>query len=227
MPRDNTDAPAMPEAAAKGLNATIYDELRRKLVTGRLIPGYGFSTRSLAEEMGVSQTPVRDALSRLAGEGAVEIRSKRRAHIPTITAERFDDLLKCRLLLEPEAAADALPHITLRTIQNLRLVDQKHRQAIADGNIDAYLEYNYTFHFMIYAANGWRTLPQLVEAVWLQYGPMLGLANGQLNTAGMFDYHLQAIEAIAAGDEARLRTAIAADIKDGVDTIRRRNFGAR
>ncbi|MEJ0058727.1 MAG: GntR family transcriptional regulator [Terricaulis sp.] len=93
------------------LNALIYAELRRRLVTGKLAPGHELSTRGLAQELGVSQTPVRDALSRLAAEGAVEIRSKRRIQVPAMSQERFDDLLRCRLLLEPEAAVLALPHI--------------------------------------------------------------------------------------------------------------------
>jgi DNA-binding GntR family transcriptional regulator len=58
---------------------------------------------------------VRDALSRLSAEGAVSIRSKRRVRVPEMTSERFDDLLRCRLLLEPEAAALALPHLTPAT----------------------------------------------------------------------------------------------------------------
>jgi DNA-binding GntR family transcriptional regulator len=54
--------------------------------------------------------PVRDALSRLAAEGAVVIRSKRKIEAPPMSEARFTDLLACRLLLEPEAAVLALPH---------------------------------------------------------------------------------------------------------------------
>src|SRR5262245_5809776 len=95
--------------AEEGLNATVYAELRKRLVTGHMSPGCELSTRSIAAEMGVSQTPVRDALSRLAAEGAVAIRSKRRVRVPPMTRERFEDLLRCRLLLEPEAAELSMP----------------------------------------------------------------------------------------------------------------------
>src|ERR1700753_3204237 len=99
-------------AAEPVLRASIYEELRRRMITGKIMPGVGLSTRGLALEMGVSQMPVRDALSRLAAEGAVAIRSKRKIEAPPMTAERFDDLLHCRLMLEPEAAVLALPQIT-------------------------------------------------------------------------------------------------------------------
>src|SRR5277367_4908460 len=91
--------PGVPDAdAIASLHTTVYAELRRRLLTGRIIPGVGLSTRGLALELGVSQMPVREALSRLAAERAVEIRSKRRIVVPPMTRERFDDLLRCRVL---------------------------------------------------------------------------------------------------------------------------------
>ena len=89
------------EATPLSMAARIYDTLRMRLIAGRIIPGAAFSTRGLARELEVSQTPVRDALARLAAEGAVESRSKRRITVPEMTRIRYDDLTRCRLLLEP------------------------------------------------------------------------------------------------------------------------------
>ncbi|MBU6207924.1 MAG: GntR family transcriptional regulator, partial [Alphaproteobacteria bacterium] len=94
-------------ADAPSLAAHIYDTLRLRLITGQFAPGDAFSTRSLARELGVSQMPVRDALARLAAEGAIDIRSKRRMTVPVMTRLRYDDLMRCRLLLEPAAAVTA------------------------------------------------------------------------------------------------------------------------
>ncbi len=88
-----------------------------------MAPGHELSTRGLAAELGVSQTPVRDALSRLAADGAVEIRTKRRIVVPVMTQERFDDLLRCRLLLEPVAAEHALEYLDARGIASMREID--------------------------------------------------------------------------------------------------------
>ena len=122
--KDSRNIPAMNKPVVKSviaedimdtpepaLHASVYEELRTRLITGKIMPGIGLSTRGLALELGVSQMPVRDALSRLAAEGAVQIRSKRKIEVPAMTADRFADLLACRLLLEPEAAVLALPHI--------------------------------------------------------------------------------------------------------------------
>jgi DNA-binding GntR family transcriptional regulator len=209
----NTDAPL--------LRAGIYDELRARMITGKITPGVGLSTRSLALELGVSQTPVRDALSRLAAEGAIEIRSKRRIEIPAMTAARFNDLLACRLLLEPEAAALALPRIDARTLRRLKETDAALDDAIARGDVIAYMESNFAFHFTLYRANGQTTLNALVETLWLQFGPFMRVVYGRYGTANLVDQHQIALAAVAARDETALRAAIASDIADGMGLIGR------
>ena len=140
------------KGADEGLNATVYAELRKRIVTGHISPNHELSTRGLAGELGVSQTPVRDALSRLSAEGAVSIRSKRRVRVPEMTSERFDDLLRCRLLLEPEAAALALPFLTAADVQRLREIDATLDAAVKNGDAGVYMQSNYDFHFTLYRA---------------------------------------------------------------------------
>lgn len=209
----------------EGLNTAVYAELRARFVTGRVAIGHQLSTRKLAAELGVSATPVRDALSRLAGEGAIEIRSKRRGHIPPMTTRRFEETLRCRLLLEPEAAALALPHITPGRVEYLQRVDADLQRATIANLPDIYFELNYAFHFTIYTANGWGVMANVIESLWLQYGPMLGFAKTRLDTSGMFEFHRRALDAIIAGDEAELRSAIADDINDGVEAVRASTLG--
>ena len=105
------------------LHSGVHAELSRRFITGQVTPGSSLSTRGLAEELGVSQTPVREALSRLAAEGAVQIRSKRKIIVPTMTARRFRELLRCRELLEPEAAMRALPYIDAARLRRLKRID--------------------------------------------------------------------------------------------------------
>jgi DNA-binding GntR family transcriptional regulator len=216
--------PAEPPPPAPALSAAVYEELRRRMITGGVTPGLGLSTRRLAAEMGVSQMPVRDALSRLAAEGAVAIRSKRRIEAPPMTAERFDDLLHCRLTLEPEAAALALAHITPELARRLKGVDAAIDAAIAGGDVGAYMEGNFAFHFNIYRANGRPTLNRLIEALWLQFGPFMRVVYGRVGTANLVDQHQLALAAIEARDEAALRRAIASDIADGMGLIGRSNW---
>jgi DNA-binding GntR family transcriptional regulator len=213
-------------ASEESLNAAIYAELRRRLVSGRMAPGHELSTRGLAAELGVSQTPVRDALSRLAADGAVAIRSKRRIVVPLMTQERFDDLLRCRLLLEPEAAARALPHIDAARLADLRRIDAALDRAIAASDADSYMANNHAFHFTLYRAQPGATMTQLIETLWLQFGPFMRVVHGRIAGAFINDNHQAAIRAIEADDCGALREAIAADISDGMGLISRSGFAA-
>lgn len=212
------------EDAEEGLNTAIYNELRTRLVMGRMAPGHELSTRSIAAELGVSQTPVRDALSRLAAEGAVAIRSKRRVRVPPMTAERFEDLLRCRLLLEPEAAALAIPHLDDTHVRQLIELDEKLDAAIAGGDADAYMRSNHDFHFLLYRAQNRRTLVQLIETLWLQFGPFMRVLYSRAANSDMHENHHAAINAIKTRDAEAMRAAIAADISEGMGLIGRTGF---
>ena len=218
---------AAPAAAEPVLRASIYEELRRRMITGKITPGVGLSTRGLAIEMGVSQMPVRDALSRLAAEGAVVIRSKRRIEVPAMTAERFTDLLECRLMLEPQAAALALPQITSARLKQLREIDAAIDTAMEQGDVIGYMENNFAFHFNMYRANARPILNRQIEALWLQFGPFMRMVYGRVGTANLVDQHRIALAAIEARDPEALRRAIASDITDGMGLIGRSNWTER
>jgi len=220
--------PADPEdpAAVASLHRDVHAELARRFITGQLPPGGTLSTRELAEELGVSQTPVREALSRLAADGAVQIRSKRRIIIPAMTAERFSDLLRCRELLEPEAATNALPHIGARGLKRLEQVDAAIGAALDSGDVNAYMQGNYDFHFCIYRAQPRPTLIRLIETLWLQFGPYMRVVYGRVGTARLVDQHEMAIAAIRSGNGSALAGAILADIRDGMGLIGQSGFGS-
>ena len=218
-------APSLPAAgsdetgALRSLHTTVYAELRDRLLTGRIVPGIGLSTRGLAQELGVSQMPVREALSRLAAERAVEIRSKRKIVVPPMTAARFDDLLRCRVLLEPEAARAALPQIDAKRLKRLREIDDRMEAALQSGDVQGYMAGNHEFHFTIYLAQPRQTLIQLIEILWLQFGPYMRVVYGRFGTAKLVDQHQLAIKAIEARDADALARAIASDIEDGMRLI--------
>jgi len=203
------------------LRASVHDELRRRFVTGKVVPGGTLSTRALAAELGVSQMPVREALSRLAAEGAVAIRSKRRIVVPPMTAMRFADVLRCREVLEPVAAVAALPFIDGARVGQLEQIDEEIGEALVQGSVERYMEANHAFHFLLYRSQPGATLAQLIEALWLQFGPHMRVVYERFGTANLLDQHQIAIAAIRNGDAEALGQAILADIRDGMGLIGR------
>jgi DNA-binding GntR family transcriptional regulator len=206
------------------LRSNVHAELSNRFITGKLTPGSSLSTRGLALELGVSQTPVREALSRLAADGAVQIRSKRKIVIPSMTPARFRDLLRCRELLEPEAAIMALPFIDSRRLKRLEQIDSEIGETLESGDVNAYMQGNHDFHFLIYGASLSGTLNRLIETLWLQFGPYMRVVYGRVGTANLVDQHQRAIQAIRAGDAKKLGRAILADIRDGMRLISRSGF---
>ena len=211
-PDRDTDEP-------RSLAGQTYDTLRLRLITGRMMPGVAFSTRSLARELDISQTPVRDALARLAAEGAIEIRSKRRITVPEMTRNRYDDLMHCRLLLEPAAAVQALAFIDAAMIKRLVAIDAEIDAALESGDVEAYMRGNFMFHFLIYRARPQPITQRLIETLWAQFGPFMRVIYGLSGTATLIDRHQEAIAAIRNADPAALHRAISQDIADGMRLI--------
>ena len=204
---------------AGSLSEHVYQELRRRLLTGRITPGTTLSSRGLAQELAVSPMPVREAVGRLVAERALEVHSKRYISVPAMTRARFQDLLRCRLLLEPEAARLALPSIDRARLKVLTDIDGRLGLALASGSAQDYMQANFEFHFMIYGARAQDTLLQLIETLWLQFGPFMRVVYGRVGTTSLVDRHEQALEAIATSDADGLRRAIHDDIAEGMGLI--------
>src|SRR3546814_3133439 len=75
-----------------------------------------------------------------------------------MTPARFDDIMRCRLLLEPAAAIDALPYIDAARLRAIRKADEATDDALRNGDINAYMESNFRFHSLIYRAKPMETL---------------------------------------------------------------------
>lgn len=212
-------APPPDPAADMPLHASIYEELRHRLVTGRLAPGSPISTRGLAKELGVSQMPAREAVNRLAAEGAIEIRSKRQIKVPAMTADLLHQVVRCRVLLEPEAAVAALPHVDAALIRSLRAIDARLDAALERGDVVDYMDSNFQFHFNLYRAGGDTVMSRLIHTLWLRFGPMMRVVYGRVGTAGVIDQHVRALTALQDRDAATLHDAIRDDILDGLRII--------
>jgi DNA-binding GntR family transcriptional regulator len=108
----------------------------------------------------------------------------------------------------------------------MREADAALDAAIVDGDADAYMSANHRFHFTLYRAAPRSTMIQLIETVWLQFGPFMRVVHGRLSKTQLHDNHQAAIEAVVARDADALRSAIAHDIADGMHLIKRAGFEA-
>lgn len=197
----------------------VYHLLRNNLLCGRIEPGKPLTIRGLAEVLDVSPMPVREALHRLACEGAVEVKNNRRVIVPLMTAEKFSELCDLRILLETHAAEGALPYITDKHIASLEQLDAEIDEAVELGDSDRISLGNQAFHRFLYSANPYQISVPLIESLWLQLGPFSRIAIDKLEKVYLVDRHVEAIEALKQRNGFGLRRAIEADIRDGIASI--------
>lgn len=196
----------------------VYNRLKSDLMTGVLLPGLKLSIRSVADDMGTGESPVREALKRLASERVLEGGAKRSYRVPDLDDARAVDLFNLRALLECEAAALALPRFGPTLLPELRSVAQGMGQALASGQLDGYMQQNRTFHFLIYDQCENTDMIAMIEQLWMQTGPSLRRGIG----AAEFDqswnrHHLDIIAALEARDAVTLRREMLRDIGWGAE----------
>ena len=208
---------------AGGIGSTaheaVYRRLRERIFFGGFLPGHAVTLRGLAEELGVSPMPVREAVRRLIAERALAMQGNGRVVVPLMTRDKFEQVLFARAALEPELAARALSRLSPADIEVIAQVDDDIDSALLNGDAEGYMRGNFRFHFMIYRQAEADMLLGLVESVWLQFGPFMRMAYGRIGTQGLEDHHQAALEAMRRRDEAGLRAAIRADIGQGMGFI--------
>lgn len=221
-PMSNPSEPAGKEAP---VHDKVYEAIRAGLVGGQFVPGRAVTLRGLAEMLGVSPMPVRAAVTRLVTEGALALTATRRVSVPVMTAARFEELVRVRMLLEGEAAQRALPAIDAERLAAIKAHDETVERCLAEDDAEGYMRANHAFHFAIYTAVPSSVLLPLIETLWLQFGPFMRLVYEELDMTGLVDQHHRAIAAIERGDAKALRAAIEADIGDGMNIIGKAALG--
>ncbi len=195
-----------------------YAELRRALLAGRFQPGQRILLRDTAEELGISLTPVRDAVNRLIAEHVLERGSPGQgggAIVPQIALPRFQELLTIRCDLEARAAWCAAQRATKDDVRRLRQQLDRMRALISSPHLDGYLDLHRAFHFGLYRTSQMPILEGLIENVWLRCGPVLNyVLPDYVLTAKGTDLHAIALDALARGDADGAADAIRRDIRE-------------
>ncbi|PWE33254.1 GntR family transcriptional regulator [Maritimibacter sp. 55A14] len=198
----------------------IYARIRDMILFGDLAPGQPVTLHGLVDRMGVSTTPVREAVRRLGAEGALERLGNRRIVVPVLDAGRLDELEFARLAIEPRLAEMATPKVGHTEMKALQDADAALDSAIRAGDTPGYMRQNYRFHFTLYRAANAQVLLPIAEALWLQYGPLGRVICGRFGTGRMADRHKETLAALAQGDAGAAARAIAADIRQGFTLMR-------
>ena len=208
----------LPVIERRTLGDAAYLHLRELLMSGRVAPGERLSLRALAGALGVSMMPVREAVTRLVADRALEVAPNRAVRVPVMNVTQFRELAAIRIEIEGFAAELAAKASTPDSIEIISVAEKAFRAEAARARPDLprAVALNKDFHFALYDAAGLPALVEIIGGLWLKVGPIINLDLREnperLATGGAVRFHAEAASAIRRRDGAAARAAIAADI---------------
>ncbi len=199
----------------------VYLTIRDRIAAGSLTRGARVHQEDLAAQLGVSRTPVREALRRLAAEGFVEMRTNRGARVADVGGGDMRAPYEARLVIEPAAARLAAQRGLAAPQAQMRAAVQAQRRAIPD--VGRSFDANRDFHLALARASGNEFLLQFVQRLWVARIGAAIYERQTESTAQMrldADEHEQILEAIAAREarnaESLTRRHVAAAMKRSI-----------
>ena len=202
--------------AAAPAHDRVYRTLRTRIMHGEVSPGAALTLRGIGREFEVSMTPAREAVRRLAAEGALFLSSSGRVSTPELSNERIEELAALRALLEVELASRALPRAHMALIDRLQSINAAVAEMVSKRDAVGYIRTNLEFHRTLYLRAQAPAMLAMAETVWLQLGPTMRALYGRLRRTDPPQNHRLIIAALKAGDEPGLRLAVRSDVTQGL-----------
>ncbi|WP_127500682.1 GntR family transcriptional regulator [Actinoplanes solisilvae] len=192
------------------LRETAYESIRDAVVRGDLAPGEAVNSAELADQLGLSRAPVRDALARLADEGLIETKPQSYTRVTPVTPSEARDAAAVVRAMHELAASITVGRLMAEDLDDMRRANHRFETAIRDGDIDAALAADDDLHGVLVKASGNRALAATIE----RYTPLIRrlerLQFAQSHARRSVERHDDLIAACAAGDttEALRLTAL-------------------
>ena len=150
------------------LRDVVFNTLRDAILTGKLVPGERLMENQLAEKLGVSRTPVREALRMLELENLVELVPRKGAQVLDMSEKDIIDILEIRSALEGLATGLACKKMSAEVLVELKALEEKFEQAIADKVLEDIADLDEQFHHLIFASTENDKLIQISKNLQIQ-----------------------------------------------------------
>jgi DNA-binding GntR family transcriptional regulator len=192
------------DALVRNASVAATELIREAIVDGRLEPGRRLKEEELARELGISRTPIREALLMLQAEGLVDAIPNRGALVRVHTPEDLDDLYQLRALLEGYAARRAATRISDEQVDGLRASCERFEALDVEQELREFVRENMLFHTTILEVAGSVRLESMVRRVIelpLVYKSYIWYSPDQKRISA--HYHRQLVTALDARDAER------------------------
>jgi DNA-binding GntR family transcriptional regulator len=209
------------------VNAQVLQALRAAVITGELQPGTLHSVQSLATQLGVSRTPVREALIKLAQQGMVRFERNRGVRVLQTSLHDLEEIFALRLLLEVPATRHAVGRLDDAGRRELRKLFQAMERAAAADDEYRMWEHDRRFHRMLLAASGNSRLAEYVDGLRemvLRRG--VSTAGSSRSLDDIVDEHRAVLERVEAGDAGGAAAAMRAHVLHTAQLLLAQEAGA-
>lgn len=212
--------PADGRIARRPLHEEVIDQLRDRIVQGELAPGARLNERVLCEQLGISRTPLREAIKMLATEGLVELLPNRGAIVTPLKAANIADTLGVMGALESLAGELACAHASDAEIAEIRALHFEMLAHHARGELAGYFRYNQLIHLKIIEASGNPVLTNTYRQLNANVRRARYMANlSQERWDAAVHEHEEILAALAQRDAPRLKGLLAAHLAHKVASV--------
>lgn len=163
IPKLTFDENAFGIVANKPLRETVFEILRKAIIDGTLKPSQHLMEVQIAEQLGVSRTPVREAIRKLENEGFVTMVPKKGAYVTPFSTDDLSEMMEIRSALEALAAKLAANNASPEQIEELKHSNELFEKAIEINQLDSIINTDVIFHEALYSASGNSKLKTLVH----------------------------------------------------------------
>lgn len=186
----------------KPLRDVVFENLREAILEGKLEPGQRLMEVQLAEQLGVSRTPVREAIRKLELEGLVVMLPRKGAYVADVSLKDIIDVLEIRSTLEGLAAYLAADRITEEGVERLKAIAEDFKQSIErKDDIEKLLKKDVEFHECIFNATNNTKLSQIINTLWEQVHRFRTTYISDFDTSThLVEEHNNILNAIISGD---------------------------
>ena len=184
----------------KPLREVVFENIRKAIIEGVLKPGERLMEIQLSEQLGVSRTPVREAIRMLELEGLVVMLPRKGAYVANISKKDLMDILEVRVGLEGLAAYCATDRMTKDHIKKLETISQELEEAVYKNDVGTMLAKDEEFHTLIFEATGNKRLISMMINIWeTVYRFRLMYMSDYSSAVNIVDEHKKIIEAFKKG----------------------------
>ena len=204
------------------LTNQVYQQIKEAIMSGHFQPGERLPIRKVAEQLGISITPVREALLKLVSFGALDMKPAHPITVPILNKEIYLENRTIRIAVEGLAAAEAARKIKKRQLNRLAKIDDEMIKAAKTDRFQESIGKNYLFHIELCKASEMPALLEIVEILWLKIGPSLNILRKPIKKESgkaRSNYHRQILNALEKRDPGAAKTAMEQDLIQGGASI--------